>query len=119
MKLELCMLIFIHSLQVASFTLYLDILTVLTPWFFVLDHTNYTWWIPVHLKDIAELSNRHPEVAKQLNSGKFVVQKTKQVFSGILIGQADEQNNALINRDGGAVGLTDNPSALQHWTRSG
>ena len=111
MKLELCMLIFLCSLQVASFTMYLDALTELTPWFFALDDTNYVCWIPVHLKDMAELPNRHLEVAKEFNNSKIVVHKTRRVFSGMPIDQAHEQNNALIKGDGGAVGLTDNQSA--------
>ena len=31
------------------------------------------------------------------------------------IDQAHEQNNAFVKGDGGAVGLTDNPSALRQW----
>ena len=116
MELELCMLIFVRSLRVASFTMYLDSLTELTPWFFALDHTNYA---PVHLRDMTEFPIRLPEVAKAFNNGKFVVHKTKWVFSGIPIDQAHEQNNVLIKGDGGAVGLTDNPSALQHWMVAG
>lgn len=33
--------------------------------------------------------------------------------------QAHEQVNALVKGDGGAVGLTDNPNALQHWMVAG
>lgn len=33
--------------------------------------------------------------------------------------QAHEQNNAVIKGDGGAVGLTDNPSALRRWMVGG
>jgi len=35
------------------------------------------------------------------------------------IDQAHEQNNASIKGDGGAVGLTDNPSALRRWMVAG
>ena len=35
------------------------------------------------------------------------------------IDQAHEQNNAYIKGDGGAVGLTDNPSALRSWMIAG
>ena len=45
----------------------------------------------------------------------ITIQKTNQVFSAIPIDQAHEQNNACSKMDGGAVGLTDNPSALQRW----
>ena len=37
----------------------------------------------------------------------------------IPVHQAHEQNNACSKRDGGAVGLTDNPSALQRWLVAG
>ena len=100
------MLIFVRSLRVASFAMCLDALTELVPWFFSLDHTNYAQWIPVHLRDMAELPNRQPDVAKEFNSGKFAVHKTRRVFSSIPIDQAHEQNNALIKGDEGAVDLT-------------
>ena len=51
--------------------------------------------------------------------GSFTVQKTKKVFSTISIDQAHRQTNAHIKGNGGAVGLTDNPSALQHWMVAG
>ena len=115
------MLVFVRSLRQASFSMYLDALTELAKWFHALDHTNYARWIPVHLRDMAmaELTNRHPDIARQFRAGNFTVQKTKKVFSSIAIDQAHEQNNACIKGDGGAVGLTDNPNALQRWMVSG
>ena len=85
MELELCMLIFVRSLCIASFAMYLDVLTELVPWFFALNHTNYARWVLVHLRDMAELPNRQPDVAKEFNSGKFVVHKIRRVFSSIPI----------------------------------
>ena len=41
------------------------------------------------------------------------------MFSSIAIDQAHEQMNACIKGDGGAVGLTDNPSALLRWMVAG
>ena len=113
------MLVFLRSLRQASFAAYLDALTELAPWFFALNHTNYARWIPVHLRDMAELSTKHPEIAAAFHEGRFVVNKTDRVFSSIPIDQAHEQNNALIKGDGGAVGLTNNPSALQRWMVAG
>ena len=99
--------------------MYLEALTVRTPWFPALDHTNYARWIPVYLRDMAELFTKHPNVAKEFKAGIFTVQKTRKVFSSIAIDQAHEQNNALIKGDGGAVGLTDNPTALYRWMTAG
>ena len=68
---------------------------------------------------MAELSTKHPQIAKEFNEGNFTVQKTNRVFSAIAIDHAHEQNNALIKGDGGAVGLTDNPPALRRWMIAG
>lgn len=85
------------------------------PWFFTLDHVNYSRWVPVHLHDMLTLKNRLPETYAHLLNGGFTVQKTCKVFSTISINQAHEQNNAMVKGDGGAVGLTENPAALRHW----
>ena len=68
---------------------------------------------------MTELSRKHPEVAIEFNEGKFTVRKTNRVFFAITIDQSHEQNNAYIKGDGGAVGLTDNPDALQRWMVAG
>jgi len=71
---------------------------------------------------MAELTTKHPDVARKFSEGHFTVQKTQKVFSSIPIDQAHEQNNACIKGDGGAVGLTDkfdNPSALRCWMVAG
>ena len=45
--------------------------------------------------------------------------KTNRVFSSIAIDQAHEQHNAYVKGDGGAVGLTNNPSTLRRWMIAG
>ena len=47
--------------------------------------------------------------------GHFTVKTTSHVFSNLAIDQAHEQNNAVVKDDGGAVGLTECPAALQRW----
>ena len=91
LALELSTLIYVRSLREANFSMYLDALTELVPWFFALDHTNYARWIPVHL----------------------------MMFSAIPLDQAHEQNNAYVKGDGGAIGLTDNATALRRWVGAG
>ena len=99
--------------------MYLDALTELVPWFFALDHTNYARWIPVHLRDMAELANKHPDVFTEFSNGHFTVQKTKRMFSAIPLDKAHEQNNAYVKGDGGAIDLTDNATALRRWMVAG
>ena len=73
----------------------------------------------MHMRDMAELPKIHPDINREFNAGHFTAQKTKRVFSAIPIDQAHEQNNACVKGDGGAVGLTDNPSALRRWMIAG
>ena len=80
LALELSTLIYVRSMREANFSMYLDALTELVPWFFALDHTNYARWIPVHLRDMAELANTHPDVFTEFSNGHFTVQKTKRMF---------------------------------------
>lgn len=61
---------------------------------------------------MAELPRIHPTIAQAFNEGNFTFQKSIKVFSSIAIDQAHEQMNACIKGDGGAVSLTENPSAL-------
>ena len=75
----------------------LDALTEFACWFHVTDHsttnhTNYVRWIPVDLKDKAELPETHPEVAKHFQELRFTVHKSKNTSSSTVIGQVHEQN---------------------------
>ena len=50
-------------------------------------------------------------------NGHWVIHKTVKRFSTMPIDQAHEQNNEVVKSDGGAVGLTENPSAFRKcWT---
>ena len=48
-----------------------------------------------------------------------MVNKTRNPFSCIPLDQAHEQNNKLVKDSGGAVGLTENPSAFRRWMIAG
>ncbi len=119
LQLKLLVWIYVKSLRTANFSLYFDCLTKLAPCFFCLDHTNYARWLPVHIRDMVNLSNTHPNITSEFHNGKFTVHKTRREFSSIALDHAHEQNNATIKSDGGAIGLTQNPEALQRWMVAG
>ena len=99
--------------------MYAQCLLQIAPWCFALDHTNYARWLPIHISDMVKLIRTHPDVHTQFSSGYFVVQRTTNVFSAMAIDQCHEQVNALIKSDGGAVGLTESPQALERWMVAG
>ncbi len=120
LQLQLQVLIFVRSLREADFKLYTESLGQIVSWFFALNHTNYARWIPIHLRDMVTLAEKHPAIHQDFISGKFTVNKTGRNFSNIALDHAHEQNNACVKGDGGAVGLTtQNVTALQRWMVAG
>ena len=95
--------------------MYLDALSGIVMWFFALDYIHYAWWILIHLRDMAEFPQQHPEIYYEFMAGHFTVQKIKSSFSAIRLDQVYKQNNSRVKDDRGAIGLTENPSTLEHW----
>lgn len=119
LQFQLTIFIFVRSLREGNFQLYKDACTSLAPWFFALDHTHYSRWLPVHIRDMEVLDEELPSVAAEFRKGHFVVQKTHHTFSSIPIDQAHEQNNKIVKGDGGAIGLTGSSTQLLRWMVSG
>ena len=119
LQLELTLMIYVRAIREGNFMLYIESLTKIVPWFFALDHTHYSRWVPIHLRDMVSLKEYHPDIYEEFMKGNFTVKKSKHVFSALAIDHAHEQNNASVKGDGGAVGLTENPSALRCWMVSG
>ena len=119
LELELLVLDLVRSIREGKFLLYVQLLSKLVPWMFALDLTNYSRWLPVHIKDLVQIQEMHPSVYSKFEEGFFVVQKTQLHFSKITLDQNHEQMNEVIKGDGGAVGLTENEAALKRWMVSG
>ena len=119
LKLELLLLTLVRSFRSGDFTLYVECLSQLVPWFFALNHHHYARWVSVHLRDMLSLSTTHPGIYAEFKAGKFVVHRSKKPFSAIAIDHAHEQMNARVKGSGGAIGLTENPHALLRWMVAG
>ena len=119
LELEVLVLEIVRALREGDFLSYVQSVAALVPPMFALDHTNYARWLPVHIRDMASLESNHPTVYQKFLSGAFVVNKTRNPFSSIALDHAHEQENASIKGEGGAVGLTESPSALRRWMIGG
>ncbi|KAK3716735.1 hypothetical protein QZH41_006309 [Actinostola sp. cb2023] len=115
MQLELTILTFVRAHRENNFTLYVEVLQALAPWFFALDHINYSRWLPLHIRDMENLPDSIQEKFKEC----WVIHKTSNKFSSIPIDQAHEQNNAILKGSGGIIGLTENPVAFRRWLVAG
>ena len=119
LALEIVMLLYVRSIREGNFQLYLESLAKIVPWMFALDHTHYSRWLPVHIRDMVLLSQKHPAILDEFHAGKFVVHRTCNKFSAMAIDQCHEQNNATVKDSGGAIGLMTNPGALRRWMVAG
>ena len=98
---------------------YVDALTRLQWLFHTLDHHNYALAVAIHLRDLATLPEKHPDIYAAFCNGKFTIKKTSRPFSRMALNEGHEQNNACVKGDGGAIGLTENPAALLRWMVAG
>ena len=101
MELEVNVLMFVRSLREANFAMYLDALTEFVSWFYTRSYE----LCPLDLRDMAELTEMHPDFYQEFKNGHFTAQKTKRIISAIPFDQAHEQSNACVKGDGDAVGL--------------
>lgn len=85
LSLEVLLLLYIRALREGNFQLYVESLTKIVPWMFALDHTHYSRWLPVHIRDMMELSEKHPAILEEFHAGNFVVHKTSNKFSAMAI----------------------------------
>ena len=112
LRFEVLILIFVRAQRERNFPLYVEVLEELTPLFFALDHINYSRWMPIHIRDMKSLPSEIKEEFEQ--KGHWVLSKTRDKFSFVPFDQAHEQENKVVKGSGGAVGLTENPTALRY-----
>ena len=87
LKLEIIYRIFMRSLREANFDLYKEALAMWVKWTHALDRTNYRRWLPIHLRDLAQLETRHPDLYKAFVQGFFVASRTSARFSNMGLDQ--------------------------------
>ena len=62
LHLELLVLAYIRSLWEAICPACIYCIRHLTAWYVILNHTNYARWMSIHVRDIASLSVKHPDI---------------------------------------------------------
>lgn len=117
MEVEFLLCQFIRPLREGNFQLY--VCDELCAWFYVMDHTNYARWLPIHVRDMVELPEKHPAVYEEFIKRNFVVQRSERKFSFIANDQSHQQSNKILQSCGGAGGLHENPEALTLFMLAG
>ena len=83
LSLELLLLVYIRSIRERNFDMYVESLAEIVTWFFALDHTHYSRWLSVHIRDIMMLSEKQSGVLAEFKARKFVIYKTSNKFSAM------------------------------------
>lgn len=91
----------------------METLDYLMPWVFALDHTHYARNLPIHLHDMATLEEQHPALFVEFQSGHFMGQKSRRVFSKILHDQMHEQLIDWLKNHGGTIDNLDDPATVR------
>ena len=113
MELDLLILEFVKSCRTADFSLYKETLELLMPWVFALDHTHYARNLPVHIRDMETLEERHPDLFEEFQRGHFMGQKSRRAFSCIPLDQMHEQLIDWLKNHAGVIENLDDPSTVR------
>ena len=119
MNTELSILTWDRAIHEGDFNLYVESLSTLQWIFHALDHHHYARAVAVHLRDMTTLQTRHPHIYSVFCKGNFTVNRSTRPFSRMSLDESHEQNNACVKGEGGAVGLTEKPTALLRWMVAG
>ena len=85
LQLELAVLVYVRSIREADFLLYIESLSKIVPWFFALDRTNYSRWVPIHIRDMISLKKLHPHVYAKFLKGKLSLRNQSVPFLQLLL----------------------------------
>ena len=96
---------FIHCKRIGDWHGCLDAIDDLCGYIFAAGQTNYGRWLPVFLRDMTQLPNRHPDVYENFKKGKFVVQRSNKKFSLMGLDQSQEHSIQFLKQDCGPKGL--------------
>ena len=118
-EMEALYFMFIKSVRIGDFDTFLECLKAILPWFFALNHTQYSRWMPVFIQDFSTLERDHNKTYKAFKNGFFTVRKTNCVFLNMGIDQAHEENNKILKTASGVIGILDNRTALLKWAICG
>lgn len=107
---------FIKAERTGNWKLHLSATATMLPYFFAMDRLNCARWLPVYLCDMNQLEADHPQTYQEFVNGNHAVSHLKQPFAQVWMDMALEQSiNADSKAQGGIIGITKSPAALERW----
>lgn len=85
LSMELVIFLLIRSFGEVNFSLYCQSVVELIPYFLANNNSNYAPHSPQRHEELQALQQKHPQVAREFHSRKFVVHKSSREFSTIAL----------------------------------
>ena len=118
-EVDLLILELVRCCRVSDLDGFTKVLTSLMPYVFALDRTHYLRNLPVYLRDLMSLKDRHPSLYTEFKeNGNFMGRKTGKRFSSIPIDQCTEQEVCWLKNEGGVIGNLDNEQTVRRHQAS-
>ncbi|GBO42850.1 hypothetical protein AVEN_106499-1 [Araneus ventricosus] len=90
MEFESLLLKLVSSVRSANFKLFVVTLKKICPWTVTLDGVRYSRLLPVFVRDLEEIPNRHPDIYSEFLGGRFTSNITTSAFLTISDNQFHE-----------------------------
>ena len=113
-EIDLAVLEVVRCCRVADFDGFVDSISVVCSFVGITDHLHYLRNLPVFLRDLRSLKERHPSLYNELKvNGNFMGRKTNNFFSSIPIDQATEHTVCWLKNESGVIGNLDDPQTVR------
>ncbi|MCG7875527.1 MAG: hypothetical protein N0C90_04285, partial [Candidatus Thiodiazotropha endolucinida] len=110
------LLSFIKSERTGDWVLHLCATKSMAPYYFAMDRTNYSRWLPVYLIDMQTLGSVHPAIEQEFVNGNHAVSRSKNAFAQVWTDMALEQSVNLDSKSkGGIIGIRQKAETLERW----
>ena len=120
MYIDMCQILkrYIHAERSGDWQSHLDEIEKMLPYIVSAGHQNYASCLPMYLRDVRELPNKHPDVHHLFMQDNFTVHRSSGSFNGIWTDLALEQT---FNREGKTTllrGISQKKTAKEKYIKS-
>ena len=109
---------FIKAARVGKWLEHLAEIQHMLPYIVAVKHTNCMSCLPLHLKEIRDLEEKHPADYNNFIRGRFTVHRTEGRFDGVWTDMALAQTYNKEDKTSLVKGISQNPAAREMYIKS-
>ena len=109
---------FIKAERAGKWMEHLAAIQHMLPYIVAAKHTNYMSCLPLYLKEMRDLEEKHPAVYNNFIRGRFTVHRTEGRFNGVWTDMALEQTYNKEGKTSLVKGISQNPGAREKYIKS-